>query len=313
MVAPEGREYAPYLTLKAAEALVRSLVGVAGVSVKSDVDGALCEIVIIPEPGTSDRSVGRDVRSALKARFGLSIDPGTITIATPEADTEKQRPLDSVDPAWPGSSVSPQVRDGNGIPVGPNRNGDVPGASESAVKRHDPEPLAGPKPGSTQARDRQSAAAPESEAAARMDVPAEPAHTRVGDSLSGPQLERVEMETLERGLRCRITIAAGDERFQGVAEAATGFTAEAELAARTTLDAMRSARMPREPVQLQGVSLIDLAGRPHVVVSLAVWKGDAFEPLAGAEPVGDSVAEAAARSVFGSLKVHMPGPASQGA
>ena len=35
MVAPEGREYASYLTLKAAEALVRSLVGVAGVSLRA--------------------------------------------------------------------------------------------------------------------------------------------------------------------------------------------------------------------------------------------------------------------------------------
>ena len=275
MVAPEGRDYPPYVTLKAAEALVRSLVGVAGVSAQADSDGLLSGLVVIPEPGISDRHIGRDVQSAIKARFGVSLDPGAITIAAPATETEKQHPLV---PDWPVSSVPADGRDRDNRPDEPKRNGNDSGSGRSALSSPTTEQVSSPSPGL-----------------------AETGALVPGHWSPLPALERATVEPLERGLRCRITIGLGDERFHGVAEAPAGFTAEAELAARVTLDALRSARTPPEPLQFLGVSLIDLAGRPHVAVSLALWKGNEFEPLAGAEPVRSSIADAAARAVLGSV------------
>jgi hypothetical protein len=276
MVAPEGRDYPPYVTLRAAEALVRSLVGVAGVSGRADADGVLSGLTVVPEPGISDRRIGRDVQSAIKARFGVSLDSGAITIAAPATETEVQRPLV---PDWPVSSIPAAGRDREHRPDEPKRNGNENGAGRSALSTPTAEPVSSPSSGllGTHAL--------------------EPGHR---DPL--PALESATVEPLERGLRCRITIGLGEERFHGVAEVPAGFTAEAELAARVTLDALRSARTPPEPLQFLGVSLIDLAGRPHVVVSLGLWKGNEFEPLAGAEPVRSSVADAAARAVLGSVQ-----------
>lgn len=280
MVAPEGSEYSPILTLKAAESLVRSLVGVAGVSLKADAKGVLREILIVPEPGVSDRRIGRDVLSALQARFGVTLDPGAITVAAPEAETDGGRVRET---DWPVSSVSDEAPGKRRLAAVPERNGNVGGIARDGTA------ASGGVRVPKDARDVRMAA-PEQGADAGFDV---------------PRLELAQIEPVERGLRCRIAIVVGAERFDGVAEAPTGFTAEAELAARVTLDAMRSARTPREPLQFRGVQLLDLAGQPHVVVSLAVWTGNDFEALAGAEPVRTTVAEAAARAILGSLTIRM--------
>lgn len=293
MVAPERKGYAFHLTLEAAESLLRSLVGVAGVSVKSDADGVLRGIVIQPEPGVPAHRVGRDVLSALKARFGLNLDPDAITIIAPEAETEMQRPTDR---EWPDSSVTGTTRD----PDERKRNGNVPATSESAVTSSAPDPAAGPS-GLPASPEHRASDEPGGRDAPRLGIIA----GHVGPVSLLPHLESAEVEALERGLRCRITVAVGDERFHGVAEATAGFTAEAELAARVTLDALRSARIPADPLQFQGVALLELAGRPHVAVSLGYWNGTEFEPLAGAEPVRQSVADAAARAVIGSLVAYL--------
>jgi hypothetical protein len=301
MVAPEGREYAPWLTLKAAESLVRSLVGVAGVSLKADANGVLREIVIVPEPGTSDRRLGRDVISALKARFGVSLHPEAITIAPPEAETDEQR---APRRDWPVSSIAPQGREAGALQRQANRNGSKALATAIAAGlAGSGNAVAAPR-GLSEPGSPGSAASPDPATAGSHP---EATDTRPAAQAGVPRLEQAEMEPIDRGLRCRITIALGDERFQGVAESAAGFIAEAELAARVTLDALRSARTPPEPLQLQGASVIDIAGRPHVVVSLSVWNGNEFEPLAGAEPIRDSIAEAAARAVLGSMIAHMGG------
>ena len=294
MVAPEGREYAPYLTLQAAESLVRSLVGVAAVSLKADANGILREIEIVPEAGVSARRLGQDVVSALKARFGLSLHPEAITIAAPEAETDAERLLG---PEWPVSSIASDLRDRGGPQDRPKRNGSTPLAGESDVSYSSHERVTGLAGGAREGRTHWAGPS------------VDPANAAMHGGNPAPRLERAEVEAVERGLRCRITVAVGDERFHGVAESAGGFSAEAELAARVTLDALRSARTPPEPLQYQGVSLIDMAGRPHVVVSLAVWTGNEFEPLAGAEPVRDTIADAAARAVVSSVIAHMGGEA----
>lgn len=300
MVAPERKGYALHLTLDAAESLLRSLVGVAGVSLKADANGVLRGVVIRPGPDVPAHRVSRDVLSALKARFGLSLDPDAITIIAPEADTEIQRPTGR---EWPDSSVTGTARD----PDERKRNGNVPATSESVVTSSAPDPAAGSS-GLPEQADHRAPDSPGGRTPPRLGVVA----GHVGPVSLLPQLESAEVDTLERGVRCRITVAVGDERFHGVAEATAGFTAEAELAARVTLDALRSARIPPDPLQFQGVALLDLAGRPHVAVSLGFWNGTEFEPLAGAEPLRQSVADAAARAVIGSLIAYM-GAAGHGA
>jgi hypothetical protein len=300
MVAPERKGYAFRVTLEAAEALLRSLVGVADVSVEADDDGMLRRIVIRPAPGIAEHRVSRNVLSALKARFGIHLDPDAITIAGPEAETEEENPPAA---GWPDSSVAGLSRD-----VGERmRNGGVPATSESTVTSGAPEPATVPS-GLTGPPEQGTADETGQPSGPRLRIIA----GHVGPVSLLPRLVSAAVEPLERGHRCRITVAVGAERFEGVAESPAGIVSEAELAARVTLDALRSARIPPDPMQLQGVTLVDLGGRPHVAVSLGCWNGTEFEPVAGAAPVRHSVADAAAHAVIGSLIAYM-GAAGRGA
>lgn len=117
-------------------------------------------------------------------------------------------------------------------------------------------------------------------------------------SPAGPRIELVELQRVDTQLRCRVVMALADIRFVAIADGANVPGADVDLPARAAADALRTARTPATPIQLEGAVLTDIGGARHVVAALRIWTGDSFEPAAGAAPVEGSVAEAAAAAVL---------------
>ena len=283
MVAPEG-EGAGVSIARAAEALLRSLVGVSTARVTADSRGRVAGIVVVPASGTAGRQIARNVASALMARFGLVVDPSAIIIGTGDADTSDRSDASTTVAVPAGSPATPHGPGRNGATELSNGNGhDDHGASHgerngngvasSPLGRHDETPSRNGR--------------------------------RADPGLSVPRIERVELSPVASGLRCRVTVSVGPDQFVGIGEAACEPMAEVELAARVTVDALRAARVPREPIQFEGATIARVAGHPHAVTALSFWAGTGFERRSGAEPVASSMAEAAARSVVRAVTAHM--------
>jgi hypothetical protein len=295
----EGRD-AVGPTPQDAEALVRSLVGVAGVRIVAAANGTLREIVVVPDSASDGRQVIRNVTSALMARFGIDLHPDAITIAGPTADTSTQngQPARSAPHAGrqdvdSGASVAvqktaPPVRPADR--AWPVRNGN--GANGAASHK---------KNGTSHAE------------TARADVPDGPAAAELAQVLSyvrahapiRPRLELAELVRSGSNWRCRVVVATGTDRFVGVGDGEDGRIADIELAGRVAVDALRAARTPREPIQFEGAVLVDIAGRAHVAVSLSLWNGTDFDTIAGAAPVHGSPAESAAQAVIDSVAARL--------
>ena len=100
-------------------------------------------------------------------------------------------------------------------------------------------------------------------------------------------------------LRCRVSVGVGSRTFSAIAEVRDAPTAEAELAARVTLDALRAGGLTT--TRLEGVSLTTLADVVYVVA--AVRSAASAAPRASAAPLVSNMASAAAAAV---LRAHGP-------
>jgi hypothetical protein len=278
MIDAEGRD-ASRPTLQDAESLIRRLVGVTDVTVRS-----LADIDIVPEKGSSERQITRNVVSALKVRFGLDLDPAAIRIAALRADNAKNG-TGSVNGNGHAAAIHPRE-----LP-----RAEAPGSAAGTIRRN------GGHAPHQQGDDGLGAAGEPTRTPSRgSTAPAVVFHAHAGR----PRLEHVDLRTIGESLRCRVIIATGNEHFTGVAEEIDRSVSDIELVARVTVDALRAARTPREPVQLEGAVLVDIAGRAHVVVSLSIWNGHDFDGIAGAEPIHGSTADAAALAVIASVNGH---------
>jgi hypothetical protein len=117
-----------------------------------------------------------------------------------------------------------------------------------------------------------------------------------------PSLFAAEVHELPGGrVRCHVTLEVDGETHVGIGDVNDRPGARLELAARVTADALRAARKPGLPVQVDGVTVAEVAGRAHVLVALGLWTGDEFEPRTGVATVEASFEEAAARAVLSAL------------
>jgi hypothetical protein len=135
-------------------------------------------------------------------------------------------------------------------------------------------------------------------AALALPVEAEPFSPAAGV----PNLEVAEVVAARGATFCRVVIEVDGERYTGVAEVPDqetgGDPATLQVVARITADALRSARVPREPTQFHGAVTVDVAGKPFVVAVLRCWNGRSFDDLSAVVAVTDSPEEAAARAVL---------------
>jgi hypothetical protein len=115
------------------------------------------------------------------------------------------------------------------------------------------------------------------------------------------RLDSVEITNVERGLRCRVALSLSGETFTGVGDGPNRPADLTDLAARVTIDALRAARQPSQPMQLEGTATTVVGGQVHVVTAVSIWNGSDFDRVSGAQPVSGSPAEAAALSVIRSV------------
>jgi hypothetical protein len=286
------------------ENLVRSLVGVADVAI-AELDGALSRIAVTPDGTTSDRQLMRNVFSALKAHFGLDIDPAAITISPVRADTSSQN--GTAAPARGSAQANPVSARRNGAPADPrvaNANGagsnsanGTPASANGVAKSPATNGLAAN--GNSLKRNATGEAGPYANGHASTHVNAV-AHTRVITDLA-TRLDSVEFQRNGSIRRCRVVITSANDRFTGIADALDAHVSDMELVGYASVDALRASSDIHEALRFEGVTVTDVAGRAHVIVSVARVRGPEFELYAGAEPIRATAAEATARAIIGSL------------
>ncbi|MCI0434823.1 MAG: hypothetical protein L0271_14455 [Gemmatimonadetes bacterium] len=289
----------------AAESLLRSLVGVSAAVVNADRRGRVAGIVVTPAPGIGGRQLARNVASALMARFGMVVDPAAIIIGAASVETSSMTADPTASPLEPPSSRSrtsqahgaPRTNgNGHAVPVageaaGPSGKADKGPADAMAFTTGTDSAVASQKPAGDSAV---------AGAASPSDF-----RTRGQAAMRVPRIDTIELTPVPTGLRCRVVVGVGGDRFVGIGDAAVDPAAQAELAARVTVDALRAARVTSDPIQFEGATIVRVAGQPHAVTALSFWTGSDFERRSGAEPVTASMAEAAARSVIRTVMSHL--------
>lgn len=318
----EGRA----VPLESVERLVRSLVGVVDVCVTAGAGGRIERLVVTPEAGAPERQVVLNVTSGLLAGLGVSIDPGVLTLVAPEPPEVTGDDLASassppVSPAPAATAISPVPESGARAadepvvvpvrlsPKAQQVEAAAPAQVQLATADHSAVSLASAEAARAYRRVAGRivpAAAPGVPArAVRHEARTAAALAALHDQLPGagsqPLLEQVELWPVEDRIRCRVTLAVGPDRFFGLADALDLPGASLELPARVTLDALRAARVPDAPSQLDGVTIADIRGRHFVLAAVQLWTGEDFTPLAGAVAVHASYEEAAARAVLQAL------------
>jgi hypothetical protein len=274
------REGADRADPRALAALVRSLVGVRDVRIDTDHDGRLAHVAIVPAAGATERQVRLNVISALMAGPGIALDPAALSIA----------------------SSLPEPA-GRGRPV-PETTDTEPEPDAAMAPRRDAD--AGRRPGFAPHREGNGSgpgvlAVPDAGAAG-----AGPTHGRAStpgaglDAWERLRLAGFALDPLEGGrLRCRVEVALAGAVRLAVREGPDGPGAAIDLAARAAVDAMRALGVPDgAPVQLDGVRVTDVAGRPHVIATILVWRGGANEARPGVAVAVTSYEEAAARAAL---------------
>lgn len=259
--------------------LLRSLVGVADVRLRHDPDGTLTEVVLLRDGRVQEHQLVRNVISALRAGFRLRLDAEQVAVVVDAAEWE--RVSGDVAPSVPGDAHGSRGAHGS--------NGN--GARTNGSRPHPADPVQAGRGIELAPLKATPGAAP----------PVEHANGRAPGAGSGrrARLEAVEVERCAGTLRCRVAVRVGAAVFATVAEVRDGPSAEAELAARVALDALRAGGLTSD--QLEGVALASIAGNIFVVA--AVRSASGMTPRACAAPLVHTMANAAAEAV---LRAHGP-------
>ena len=123
------------------------------------------------------------------------------------------------------------------------------------------------------------------------------AHRHTGGIADGLTLERIDVDRRGGTLRCRTVLALGERRYSAIAEVPDSPSAEAELAARVAVDALRAGALTS--AMLDGVGFITIAKTNYCVAT--VREPGNTTPRAGAAPLIDSMAASATAAVLTAL------------
>lgn len=285
---------APEQTAQRVDRLLRSLVGIVDVCPVWE-GGRLSSLHVLKDGATPDSQLIRNAVSGLKAGFGVMLDVSVIRVygdtaafgravedlrgenRTPPAD--RPAPLSNgKDPSAAVASdgtaadatapVAPTPRPGNGAA---HARGATNGAAHgNGVKPRDTARAAGP-------------------------VFTVPTNGKPQADDPGIQLERLELERHGAMLRCRIILALDGHKYSAIAEAPNGPAAEAELAAKVTLDALRAGALTA--ARLDGIGFSKVGDTTYLLA--AVRDPSAGHSRASASPLTESMARSAAEAVLG--------------
>jgi hypothetical protein len=302
--------YAPAMEqrVQRVDRLLRSLVGVADLRASWDGPGRLAQLDVLKDPQVSDNQISRNILSALKAAFGIRLEMTSLRIfreaslfaAEATAASETQAAPEEAGPGAATSDVAPAPANGNGAAPRPEHgangngaervplNGSASAAANGASSRSN---------GNGHGAFRPTAGLePNGHAENELERPPVAATQPNGNGTVGHALtlERVEIERLGGNLRCHVVLALGARRYSAIAEVADGPTAEAEVAARVTLDALRAGSLTN--ARLDGVGFACIADTTYVVA--AVRDAGTSSQRACAAPLAGGLARSAAAAVL---------------
>lgn len=288
--------------------LLRSLVGVVAVRAVWD-GGTLRKILILKDDQVADHQLIGNVVSGLKAGFGIQLDTSAIHVHDDVVDfgtaVELLGPVTADDSAPAGDGAAPAAEaDAAEAPV---KEPAVPAATNGASTNGGPPHTNGaPAPsngfgadvrnGNGRGADTRRAEARAGRLAPRV-VPAVAKATNGHASGTEPvlELERLEMERHGAMLRCRVVLALDGHTYSAIAEVPPhGPAAEAELAARVTLDAMRAGALTA--ARLDGIGFTQIGDTTYLVA--AVRDPSSASPRASAAPLMESMARSATEAVL---------------
>jgi hypothetical protein len=136
----------------------------------------------------------------------------------------------------------------------------------------------------------------------RLPVAPRPATTSTVPESTDPvpgalTINRIELEPRGATLRCRVVLGLGDHIYSAIAEVPSTPTAEAEISARVTLDALRAGELAS--ARLEGVGFSTIGDTTYVLASVRDIGG--VTPRAGAVALQDSMARAACSAVLAAV------------
>jgi hypothetical protein len=256
--------------------VLRALVGVVDYAVVRT-GRRVTGLNILRDPAVEEHQLVRNVVSGLGAGCGLRLVRESVRVFVDRAsfDAARAAPVEAV----PGPAAAGGE---NGRSRGPEPlrapAAFRPGVHDPVLKvERKPLPQCAPVPASKRADVRPDAAA---------RPPAGELH-----------LDRLELEHRGATIRCRAVLMLGDRIYSAIAEVPASATAEAEIAARVTLDALRAGALVAS--QLDGVGITSIHGTTYVVA--AVREPGRRMTRSGTAPITDSMARAASAAVLSAL------------
>jgi hypothetical protein len=212
-----------------AEALLRSLNGVADVRVELDEQGRLRMVYVVAASGVGGKALIRNVQSGLRAAFNLAIDPGSIVLM-PALPPEKTPVVVKAPVAAPAAAPVAEK-----APVAELEPVATPAAARNADRRWAAVGFAGTTP----------------RAIYRPT----------------PQIEVLELHRFNQDqLQCKVVIEQGGQRRTGTAVAGDERSGGVTLAARATLNALQAIE-PGE-WSFEGAADVIIGGQRHICVSV---------------------------------------------
>ena len=267
------------------ERLVRSLVGVADLHLTWSTTEDLGDVHILRGDRVQHHQLIRNVVSGLQAGFGIRLEVTQVRV---------HETRDAFDAAVPRASARPGSSGTGGKPAATGAAAKAPGHGRVGEEsgrppRHHASEVASAEP--------MQPAQAEPHRAMRARLPelvVEDGSGPVGTD--GVELERMDVERNGPLLRCRVTLRSGAQRYSAIAEAPHSAAAEAELAGRVTLDALRAGSLTE--AVLDGVGMLTIGDTSYIVA--AVRDGSAAA-RASAAPLNESMAWSAGVAVLNAV------------
>ncbi|HET9982430.1 MAG TPA: hypothetical protein VFQ38_02535, partial [Longimicrobiales bacterium] len=280
-----------------AESLVRSLAGVAGASVEADAGGAVRAVRVLAEDGAHPREVARNVQSALFAALRITVDPARITVAPRDGKGPAKAPL-APRPDSPRRAPASSGSKGSGAPAAKAR---------TAPGRRPPNGRARPgaaAPPAAPPAEMDVDATPFPEHAAEPAAPAPPPHAHAAGAEPAPRvnvrLARVDLEYPGPGrVAARVTLAAGHRILVGDAAGEDTPAGRLDAVARAVISARPAA--DTTACELEGVRLLEVAGRPYAFVALRTAGAARIDYRADTAAADGPVEHAVALATLGAI------------
>ena len=272
-----------------AERLVRSLVGITDVRLAWTARGTLHAVHLVRHPDTQQHQLVRNVVSGLKAAFGIELPGSAIHMHEDASTLPAPAPLEI--PIAQPEPVAAVIEAPKIAAHAPVKVVAAAGATRPSATATLPAVVAERLPPADVVRRHEHA-----RHIAMMTEPivARPVETRLRVPREPVELDHIDVERHGKMLRCRIVLSVGEQKYPAMAEAADGPSAEAELAARVALDALRAAGAVG--ASFHGIGTITIANCNYLVATVR----DAADGVAraGAVPLLDSMAWSAALAVL---------------